>query len=156
MRAHFTAINSILTPHGCLDNGMAAPGQYRHAAAPFYNLLSIPKKARVMHYPLTLVFRQKSLCQKAYHIIAFDKIPLFIKEKASVKIAIPGNPQISSLTLHRLNGRMAIFRQQRIWYAIGEISIRLMIYLDKSKGQIFFQPVQNRSGRAIATVYHNL
>ena len=159
MCAHLAAIKNIVVAHALLHEGMAALAAYRHTAVALQNSLSVPGQARVKHNLSARLLMQKDLCQQANDIIAFDKICLLIKQEAAVKVAVPGDAQISTAFADNLRRSLAVRHQQRIRYTVGEGAVRSFVQRNKFKRQMLSQLLEHRAGTAIAGIsndFHRL
>ena len=78
--------------------------------------------------------------QQAHDIVAFNELTLLIKEKAAVKVAVPGQPQSGFVLEHSLARGFASFGKQRVGDAIGEGAVRLVLDAD----ELFVYPQMDR------------
>ena len=99
---------------------------------------------------------QHGLGKQAHNVVAFDETSLFVKMKAAVKIAIPGDAHIRLVRDDCLGGGCAPVGQKGIGHTVGEMSIRLVLNADKGKGQMGLQKIKHWSGAAVAAVHHQL
>ena len=67
---------------------------------------------------------EKCLSHEANNVVSFNKLSFFIKEEASVTIAVPCYSQISMVFKHRLGGNSSVFRENRIGNAVGKRTVR--------------------------------
>ena len=156
MCRHFAAVQHLIGTHTFLHKGMPALAAHSNTAGRIHNLLRVPGQTRVIHDLGARLLAQKYLCQQTDYIIAFNKFGFFIKQKAAVKIAVPGHAQISLIFAHQFCRSLAIWYQKRIRNPVRESPVRYFIDLDKFKRQIFGQFVQDRAGTAVPRVSHYL
>src|SRR5690606_22202025 len=81
--------------------------------------------------------------------VTLDKIAVFIKKEAAVKIAVPGDAHIGAVFYHSAGSGGAILRQQWIGYAVGKSAIRLVVDTDKLKGQMGLQQIHHQASTTI-------
>ena len=98
---------------------------------------------------------QEVFRQQAYQIIAFHELSFFIAEETTVKVAVPGNAEVRMMLQHRVNRVLTVFFQHGIRHAVGERSVRLVVYLYETERQIVFQFVQHCAGPAVTGVHYN-
>ncbi len=80
--------------------------------------------------------QQKRFRQKPDKVVALDKTTGGIEEEATIKVAVPSQPDIGTGTQNRIAGRPAILFQQRVGYTIGEIPIWLMVNFNQLERQL--------------------
>ena len=110
VRRHLTAVNRIHIAHFLFDKRMAGFTLYRFASAIANKFEGIPKQSRVVHNLSTGIASQQRLRQKTDNVVPFNEISIAIKEKASVKVAIPRNASLRFMRDNGVNRRTAVFR----------------------------------------------
>ncbi len=123
--------------------------QHRLTTALARDVLGIPCEPGVVNDRLRSQTRQKGLSQKPYDVIALNESSIAIEEEAAIKITIPGNSEICPRGAHGVRGRSAIFYQQRVGHAVGEMAIRLMVDLKKLEWQMWLQRIDDPTRTAI-------
>ncbi len=155
MGTHLAAIHRIAISHHAFNKSMSGFTLYRLAAIAFDELNGIPGEPGVVHDTARRLLAQKSFSQKANQIIPLDKISVFVEEKATVKVAIPGYTKIRTRFPHCPGRHLAVLLDQRIGYAMGKGAIRRVMNFDKLKGKLAFEQIDNGAGTAVAGVHHN-
>ncbi|GDU50019.1 hypothetical protein ExPUPEC61_01723 [Escherichia coli] len=107
------------------------------------------------------IFFEERFCQQTDNVVAFNKLPFFVKQEAAVKIAIKGNTHIRAVFDDRIAGVVAAFRQQRVRNSVGEIAVRRVVHFDQfhwcAEGfKAGFNGVHHRTRCAIPGVDHQL
>ena len=62
-----------------------------------------------------LFFIQKNFGEETYDVFTGDKFSRVIEEKAAIKVSIPSDAQISSLTLDCFTCLNPVLPQKRVW-----------------------------------------
>ena len=127
----------------------------RHTTVTLQNCFGIPSQTGVIHNFCTGFFQQEYFCQQANNVVAFNELCIFVKEEATVKVTVPSNTQICTSFTNYFSSSFAVRHQNRIGYAIGEASVRLVKNGNKFKRQMFCQFFHNRACTAVTGVSHN-
>ena len=90
----------------------------------------IPGETRIVDDLRAGIFFEERFCQQADNVVTLNKLPFFVKQEATVEIAIKGNAHIRAVFDNRITGVVAAFRQQRVRNTVGEIAVRRVMHFD--------------------------
>src|SRR5690606_39432603 len=71
-------------------------------------------------------------------------------------VAVPGDAEVGTVLAHRVDGGLAVLRQQRVGDAVGEAAVRLVVDAHELQRQVRGQQVDDGAGAAVAGVDHQL
>ena len=118
------------------------------------NILSVPIHAGIVDNPRPPVLGEECLRQEPYHVVPLYHHAFLIKDKATVKVTVPGNPHISMVLPNRLGHQLPIFVKHRIWHTARKPAVRLTAQANKLKRQPPFQHIKNCTCHAIESMNH--
>ena len=106
---------------------MAALAHNRSAACFFHDFNRVPDETRVIDDFSARIFVEERFCQEAYDIVAFNHIAVFIENEAAVKVAVERYAEVCFFFADNFCRSFTVFMQNRIWYAVREIAVRLIV-----------------------------
>lgn len=109
-----------------------------------------------MHDLATRLLGQNRLGQQADPVITFDEAAGVVEEEAAIEVAVPGDTEVGAVFLDRPGGGVAVFRQQRVGDAVGEVAIGFVEDADELERQLRCKQVDDQAGAAVAGVDHQL
>ena len=152
MGAHFATVHGVFVAHSLFDEGVAGFAFDGFAAGGFYQVLGVPGEAGVVDDFTSAGFSEELVRQQADDVVAFDEAAGFVEEEAAVVVAVPGDTHGGAVFDDGICRGGAIFRQDGVGYAVGEVSVRLVVHFDKFERQVLFQFINHQAGAAVAGV----
>jgi hypothetical protein len=107
---HFPPIDGVFAAHTFLDKGVSGLALHRNTAGTPHHIHRIPGQAGVMDDPGSGMTLQHDHRQQTDQVIALNKATPFIEEKATIKVTVPGQPQIGVMGQYRLAGGLPALR----------------------------------------------
>ncbi len=156
MCTHLAAVDAVDLAHLLLDKGMPGLAQHRHTAPAAHDVQSIPGEARIVDDAGARLDFQKGFRQQTHEVVAFDELPVLVKEEAAVVIAVPRQPDGRPGPAHDLRGGRLVLEEHGIRDAVRECSVRGVMDLDEFEGQVRLQLIDDQPGSAVARVDHDL
>lgn len=120
-----------------------------------HDFLRMPVETRIVHDLGAWVGAQDFVRKQSHKIVAFDELPLGVKEKTAVKVPVKGHTKIGVCDQYRFLGVFAAFRQEGIRNTMRKGSVRLPILDDEFKRQKWRKTGQERTCTAIARAGEN-
>ena len=109
---------------------MPGSGHHWHMPLPANNFPCIPDQPGVMNYFLRFISpSQHGLGKQSHQIISFYKGSPFIEQETAVKVAVPGNTDISFLLYDCPCCIFPVAWQQRIGDTMWKTAVRFMLQL---------------------------
>ena len=109
--AHFATVDGVFLAHTFFNKGVSGFRHHRRTASGSHHINGIPGETWIVDDLRAGIFFEERFCQQADNVVAFDKLPFFVKQEAAVKIAIKGNAHIRAVFDDRIAGVVAAFRQ---------------------------------------------
>ena len=154
--AHLAAIDGVFGAHALLDEGVAGLALDRNAARSFDLLNGVPSQAWVVDDLAAWVLFQEHFGQQADQVVTLDEATLVVEEEAAVEVAVPGDTHVGAVFQQGLAGQLAVFRQQRVGHAIGEVAVWLAVDDDQLQWQLGLEQFDGRADGAVAWVSQDL
>lgn len=152
MRAHLPAIRRIFGAHTVLDERLTGLAQHRHTIAGRHQVDRVPAQPRIMHNPAAGVLAQQLCGQQANQIVAVDEAVVGVEEKAPIEVAILRDPEIRPAFTHGFSHGRTIFRQQRVWNAVGEMTVRLVMDANELERHVWWELIDHHAITAVAGI----
>lgn len=156
VRAHLAGIDGILGAHAFLDEGVAGLRLDGDAARLRDLVDGVPGEAGVVDDLGAGLTLEHHLGEQADEVIALDEASVGVEEETAVEVAVPGNGEVAAVFEQSLAGELAVFRQQRVGHAVGEVAVRLTVDENPVEGQVLGQCFDDRAGGAVAGVGEDL
>ena len=94
--------------------------------------------------------------EQSQDVVAFDKIALFIHQKATIEIAVPGYAQLRFFRYDRPTRHQPIFFDHRVRYTVRKGRVRVHVQLMPGERQMRFQIVKRQTRAAVAGIDHDV
>ncbi len=153
--AHFAAVDRVFVTHSLFDEGVAGFAFDGFAPSRLNEVEGVPGQAGVVDDFAAAGFAQELVGEQTNNVIALDKTTVFVEEEAAVVVAVPGNAHGGTFCDNGVSGGGAIFRQNRIGDAVGEMAVGFMVYFYEFEGQVLFELVDDKAGAAVTGVDGN-
>ena len=117
---------------------MPRPADNRLAAEPFDNFQRTEIGARLVDNFFARIFPEERLRQKTDKVAAFDKAALFVEQEAAVEIAVESYTAVRAVLNDSVSRYRARILQQRIWDAVREKAVGVVVNFNNLERQEFF------------------
>jgi hypothetical protein len=151
--AHFAAVHGVFQAHALLDEGVAGLALDGDAAGGFDLLDGVPGQAWVVDDLAAGVRLEEHFGEQADQVVAFDEAAFGVEEEAAVEVAVPGDAQVAAMFEQRVGGEFAVFGQQWVRDAVGEVAVWLAVDDDQFQcRQLLLEQFDGRAHGAVAWV----